>query len=60
MRKAARILGVVWMVGAVLAGVALIGSGLFRGGRGDIYILFGAVLPGIALFRWGKVNGPKA
>ncbi len=53
LRKAARVFGVIWMVGIALTGIVLLGSGLLHGGRGNIYILFGAALPGILIFRWG-------
>lgn len=59
LRKAARIVGVIWMAGIALAGVALIGSGMLHGRRGDIYILFGAALPGVLIFRWGDNAAAK-
>lgn len=59
MRKAARVFGVIWMVGAALAGIMLFGSGVFHGGRGYIYVLFGAALPGVLIFRWGDNAAAK-
>jgi|SRR5271155_2373174 len=57
MRRVARIFGLIWIAGVILAAIVLIGSGHLRGGRGVIYLLFGAVLPGVWLFRWGKDIG---
>lgn len=54
MRKAARIGGIVWMAGVALAAILLIGSGVIRGRRFDLYLLFGAALPGILIYRWGR------
>jgi hypothetical protein len=54
MRKAARIAGIVWMAAILVSGIALMGSGVLRGGRGNMLVLFGAALPGVFLFRWGK------
>jgi hypothetical protein len=57
MRKLARIVGVIWIALAFVAGGALIATGHIQGNRGDIFILFGATLPGIGLYQWG--NGPR-
>jgi hypothetical protein len=54
MRNAARILGIIWMVGAILVAIVLLGSGLVRGNRGEIFLLFTLALPGILIFRWGR------
>ena len=54
MLKAARIFGIVWMAAVVLAAVLLIGSGVIRGRRFDLFLVFGAALPGILIYRWGR------
>jgi hypothetical protein len=57
MRKAARIVGVIWVM-AVIAGYAVVtASGRLHGGRGEMFVLFAAALPGIFLFRWGREPG---
>jgi len=52
MKTAAQILGVAWMATVALAGIVLLGSGVLRGGRGEMFLLFFAALPGILIFRW--------
>jgi hypothetical protein len=59
MRSAARIAGIIWIAAAVLMGIAFEVSGIFRGGRLDMIILFGVALPGIFLWRWGKGLKPR-
>ena len=55
MCKAARIFGLVWMAGIAVAGIVLMVSGKSLGnGRGFLYILFGAALPGVLSYRWGS------
>jgi hypothetical protein len=60
-RKAARILGLVWMIGIVAGGIVLLAAGRATGivsgsGRGAIYLLFAAMLPGILAWRWGNAS----
>src|SRR5665811_198611 len=52
-KRAARYLGVTWMMVIALVGVGLVGSGLMRGSRGTIYVLFGAAIPGVLAYKWG-------
>jgi len=59
MRKAARIIGLIWMAGAAVAGLVLLGSGVFRSSRGIIYLVFGAALPGHLLYRWARGSEPR-
>ncbi len=59
MRKAARIVGLVWMTLVIAGGVVLMAAGtaihlVTSSARGVIYILFAAMLPGILLWRWGR------
>ena len=54
MRRAACIIGLLWMVGVAFAGVVLLGSGKFQGSRAYMSLLFCAALPGLLIFRWGK------
>ena len=60
MRKVARIAGLVWLVMVALAGVVLwtaetkVWVGPVSSNRGLIYLVFGACLPGIMLYRWGR------
>jgi hypothetical protein len=60
MRKAARIAGLVWSALVALAGIILwsaetmVWVGPVSSNRGLIYLVFGACLPGIALYRWGR------
>jgi hypothetical protein len=62
MRKAARIAGLVWLGLMAVAGAVLwafetsvwVGPGPVSGNRGFIYIIFGAALPGVLLYRWGR------
>jgi hypothetical protein len=53
-RSAARIFGVLWIAAVSLAAVSLIGSGIIRGRRGEMLLLFGAALPGFLIYRWGR------
>jgi hypothetical protein len=62
MRKIARIAGLAWMALAALGGAVLWVSETIAwiGGssnRGLIYLAFGAALPGLLLYRWGR--GPQ-
>jgi hypothetical protein len=54
MRIAASIVGLLWIITVVAAGVVLMASGSLRGGRGVMFLLFLAALPGIFLLRWGR------
>jgi hypothetical protein len=56
MHKAARLVGVLWILSVVLAGIVLIAAGMLRSGRGNMLVLFGAALPGALLFRWGQLE----
>ncbi len=42
------------MLAAVLAAVVMLGSGFMRGRSLPIYLAFGAAMPGIMLYRWGR------
>jgi hypothetical protein len=64
MRKTASIIGIAWMV---IVGIAGFGLGIaeamgaypglfFRGGYGEVYLLFALALPGYALYRWGNTH----
>lgn len=54
---AARVFGVIWIVGVAFAGAVLIGSGRIRGGRGEMLLLIAAALPGFLMYRWGRNSG---
>jgi hypothetical protein len=60
MRKAARIAGIAWLALMALAGAFLWAAetmawvGPVSSNRGLIYIVFGACLPGVLLYRWGR------
>ena len=54
MRKLARFFGLTWITVVAVAGIVLFASGMFQGGRGYVFMVFGAALPGIFAFRWGK------
>ena len=59
MRKAARIAGLIWLILVALAGVTLLvvhamGKAGVSSNRALIYIVFGAALPGVMLYRWGR------
>ncbi|HVW72597.1 MAG TPA: hypothetical protein VHC39_03080 [Rhizomicrobium sp.] len=62
MHKAARILGIVWISMATIAGlILLIADSMIKVapsyyGHGLIFAMFGAILPGVLLYRWG--HGP--
>jgi hypothetical protein len=58
MRIAASIVGILWIIAVAAAGIALMASGVLRGGRGVMLLLFCAALPGIFLLRWGR-TAPK-
>jgi hypothetical protein len=68
MRKAARILGLIWIAIVIAAGLILweqyasVASNIFemRRAYGVIALVFFAMLPGYFIFRWGKgVYAPK-
>ena len=62
MHKAARIVGIVWIGMVTMAGLILLAADTMIKiapsyyGHGLIFAVFGAILPGILLYRWG--HGP--
>jgi hypothetical protein len=54
MRNFARLAGLVWILAALLGGIMLMGTGFMHGRSMPIYLAFGAALPGIMLYRWGR------
>ena len=52
-------LGILWIIAVVAAGIALMMSGRLRGGRGEMFLLFCAALPGILVLRWGRKRAGK-
>ena len=62
MRKWARLVGLAWMASAVISFAALwvsyatasVASGFYRGGYSLALVLFVLIVPGAALYRWGK------
>jgi hypothetical protein len=54
MRKAARVVGMIWIAMAVVVGAAFAAFGVFRGSRLDMIVAFGMALPGFLLWRWGR------
>ena len=59
MRKAARIIGLIWIAAIAAAGAVLLASGHFTEVRILMYALFGAALPGVFLVHWGKTGMPR-
>jgi len=47
------------LIAVVAAGIALMMSGRLRGGRGEMFLLFCAALPGILVLRWGRKRAGK-
>ena len=59
MRAAATIVGILWIMATIAGAAVLFSYRLLRGGRGDVALLFVAVLPGILLLRWGRKNARR-
>jgi hypothetical protein len=60
MHKAAKIIGIVWMGAIAAAGIILLAADTQLKltptyyGHGLVFALFGAALPGVLLYRWGR------
>ena len=59
MRIAASLFGLLWIIAVVVAGIALMTTGRLHGGRGVMFLLFCAALPGILVLRWGLERARK-
>jgi hypothetical protein len=59
MRRLARILGLLWMVGAIIGTILFLTGytgGIGAGGRGTAMLIFLAILPGFLAYRWGRAG----
>lgn len=60
MQRMARIVGICWVAAMAVAGCVIwaietmVWVGPVSSNRGWIYMVFGAALPGLLLYRWGR------